>query len=483
MPETSSHDDEVTLSVLLVDDEPAVRRAIARLLRAKGHTVVECESGEAAVELVGTRPFDVVLSDIDMPGLSGIELLGLLRQRQIPIPVVLMTGAPTIDTAVKAVEHGAFKYLMKPVDPDALLETVDRAARSPGRSADSSQQIRGAEPSRSMRALLAPGAVLADRYRLVRLLGEGGMGQVWEAVQLSTARSVAVKLLHASLNSRARSEMTKRMLREARAASSVEHPNVVDVFDVFELGDGTPVLVMALLRGRTLGHRLAQGAQGRGLSLADAAQLLLPVASAVGTAHANGVVHRDLKPDNIFLAEEGGRTTVKVLDFGIAKLVSNEHEGGTLTAAGTPIGTPGYMAPEQAMGERDVDHRADVWSLGAILYEALSGIRPVQADSVGQTIRKLFMDVIVPLVEHAPDLPLTVTKLVDRMLARERDLRPGDLREVASELARYTDVAVPAFGPPAPGKTARVQGGPAANDALAHARTEVGEGEPPKPSG
>ena len=447
MLESRFRDHDVAPTVLLIEDESALRHAYARMLRAAGWTVTECGHGASAVELIGAHSFDVILSDIDMPGLSGIEFLGLLRERQIETPVVLMTGAPTLDTAVKAVEHGAFKYLTKPMESGELLETVDRAAKS-RRRALGSQQLQGVEARDSAtRVCILPGVVLAERYRLVQLLGEGGMGHVWEAVQLSTGRSVAVKLLHSSLNANARSEMRKRLLREARAASSVEHPNVVHVFDMFELGDGTPVLVMALLRGQTLGRRLA-GA--RALSLPDVADLLLPVVSAVGTAHANGVIHRDLKPDNIFLADEGGRTTVKVLDFGIAKLVSNEaQEGVGLTAAGVPIGTPGYMAPEQAMGERDVDHRADVWSIGAILYEMLSGSRAVQADSIGQTIKQLFMDAIAPLSGRAPDLSPTVAKLVDRMLARERDQRPSDLREVYSELARYASAGAPAFGPPA----------------------------------
>jgi CheY-like chemotaxis protein len=474
MRQARFRDREVAPTVLLVDDEPTVRTAIARILRADGCTVVEAPDGEAAAELIAARPFDLVLSDIDMPRLGGVALLKRLRERLIATPVVLMTGAPTIDSAVKAVELGAFKYLMKPVEPEALLDAVEQATRSPGRGVDSSQQLppSGARYPASP-ARLAPDGMLAERYRLVRLLGEGGMGQVWEAVQLSTGRAVAVKLLHSSINGTARSEMRQRMLREARVASAVEHPNVVDVFDMFELGDGTPVLVMALLRGHTLGQLLANG---KVLSLADAADLLLPVVSAVGTAHANGVVHRDLKPDNIFLAEEGGRTTVKVLDFGIAKLVSNDAQAGAgLTAAGTVVGTPGYMAPEQAMGERDVDHRADVWSLGAILYEVLSGVRPVQAASVGQTIRKLFTEAIVPLAERAPDLSPAVARLVDRMLARERDRRPGDLREVGAELARHARVGAQQFGPPAPGRPGSVSDPNPSDGALALARTEVGD--------
>jgi hypothetical protein len=169
-----------------------------------------------------------------------------------------MTGAPTLATAVKAVELGAFKYLLKPVEGEELLDTVDRAVSSRGLAVSPSSRMRGGDPRGPATSEgIAPGSLLGERYRLVRLLGEGGMGQVWEALQISTDRAVAVKLLLSSLNTNVRTEMRKRLLREARVASSVEHPNVVDVFDMFELGDGTPVLVMALLCGETLARLLA----------------------------------------------------------------------------------------------------------------------------------------------------------------------------------------------------------------------------------
>jgi eukaryotic-like serine/threonine-protein kinase len=474
MHDARFRDYDVAPTILLVDDEPALLHVTARRLREAGCTVIECANGASAAELVEAHPIDLVLSDIDMPELSGIDLLKLLRERQIAVPVVLMTGAPTLDTAVKAVEHGAFKYLMKPVGHQDLLDAVDGALKSRDRASQgsrSSAPSRGGEPSHTD-VRIAPGTVLAERYRLIRLLGAGGMGQVWEAAQMSTERSVAVKLLLSSLNANARSEMRKRLLREARAASSVEHPNVVDVFDLFELADGTPVLVMALLRGETLARRLADA---NVLSLATAADLLLPVVSAVGTAHAKGVIHRDLKPENVFLADDGGRTTVKVLDFGIAKLVSNgTHDGVVLTEAGAPMGTPGYMAPEQALGDLDVDHRADVWSLGAILYEALSGSRPLKADTLGQMMKELFTATIVPLSERMPKLPSSVAKLVDTMLARERENRPNDLREVYAELTRYTRVDAPGFGPPAVAQAEAPAAATPSNGALALASTELG---------
>ena len=255
-----------------------------------------------------------------------------------------------------------------------------------------------------MSGSLAPGTVVAGRYRLDRVLGQGGMGVVWAATHTITRRGVAMKFLKGPAH--ARPEMRRRFLREARAAATVQHPSVVEVHDVFELDDETPVMVMDLLVGETLAQRIAS--QGP-LSIHQTASILLPVVSAVGTAHSRGVVHRDLKPENIFLAEnEEGQTEVKVLDFGIAKLANLEGEAVTqsqLTGTGAMLGTPCYSAPEQLFGERLIDHRADVWALGVVLYECLSNQLPVYGENLGQILKMLTSGEILPLEKLVPDLP------------------------------------------------------------------------------
>jgi eukaryotic-like serine/threonine-protein kinase len=284
-----------------------------------------------------------------------------------------------------------------------------------------------------MTAGLTRGLLVAGRYRLERLLGQGGMGFVWAAQHVVTRREVAMKFVRGSLA--LRPQLRKRLLREARAAAAVGHPNVVEIYDVFELDDETPVLVMELLHGETFGRRLAREVS---LSVEDAASLLLPVVSAVGTAHRRGIVHRDLKPENVFLARDGASERVMVLDFGIAKLAEEGSEGPTLTGTGTMLGTPCYMAPEQGFGEPDVDHRADIWSMGAMLYEALTGGRPVEGENLGQVLKRLMTDGVTPIEVLLPDLPADVGSLVMRMLSRERADRPQDIKEVFDVLARYS---------------------------------------------
>jgi len=296
-----------------------------------------------------------------------------------------------------------------------------------------------------MSGSLAPGTVVAGRYRLDRVLGQGGMGVVWAATHTITRRGVAMKFLKGPAH--ARPEMRRRFLREARAAATVQHPSVVEVHDVFELDDETPVMVMDLLVGETLAQRIAS--QGP-LSIQQTASILLPVVSAVGTAHSRGVVHRDLKPENIFLAEnEEGETEVKVLDFGIAKLANLEGEAVTqsqLTGTGSMLGTPCYSAPEQLFGERLIDHRADVWALGVVLYECLSNQLPVYGENLGQILKMLTSGEILPLEKLVPDLPGDVLSLVGRMLSRSLDVRPKDMREVLTTLQRYSNLSVRSFG-------------------------------------
>ena len=257
---------------------------------------------------------------------------------------------------------------------------------------------------------LSEDTIIAGRYRLDRLVGEGGMGAVWAATHEVTRSRVALKFLQARVSHR--SEMRRRFLAEARTASAIDHPNVIEVRDIFELEDGALVMVLDLLEGETLRQRLA--AVGM-LSLAQTAAVLLPVIDAVIAAHSLGVVHRDLKPGNVFLTSTDELVIPKVLDFGIAKLLEPDEDG-VVTGTGALLGTPGYMAPEQGFGEKNVDARADVYSLGVMIYECLSGIRPVEAENLGQYLKRLMHDSVTPLAVVAPGVPAAISTLVMSMI-------------------------------------------------------------------
>lgn len=279
--------------------------------------------------------------------------------------------------------------------------------------------------------------IVAARYRLGTLLGRGGMGEVWEAVHLVTGATFAVKILRA-----ADADRGARALREARAASAIGHPNVVTIHDVFEevveeVVEGVAIrhrvacLVMERLHGESLGARLRR----RGaLEVDESTRIVRALLEALAAAHALGVVHRDVKPDNVFLLDDG---RIKVLDFGVAKLTASAGpiaETRPLTATGAILGTPQYMPPEQAFGDHEVDPRADLWAAGVVLYECLSGARPIDGDHVGRILRDLATGALVPLAKRRPDLPAELLALVDRLLSIDRDRRPRSAEEVVAAI-------------------------------------------------
>jgi serine/threonine-protein kinase len=278
------------------------------------------------------------------------------------------------------------------------------------------------------------GQLLAGKYRLERLLGTGGMGEVYRAENTLVHRTVAIKLL---LPEHAREgEVVARLLQEARAANAVRHPNVVDVLDMGQDDAGAPFIVQEYLEGQDLAMLLDE-LRGR-LSLDAALDLLLPVIDAVGVAHASGVVHRDLKPSNVFLARVGDAIVPKVLDFGIAKV------GGTalahrVTGTGVALGTPAYMSPEVIQnGARNADARSDVWSIGVMLYEVLSGQLPFESEEVSALFVLVCTERPVPLERVAPHLPPGIVRVVSRCLQKRPDDRYASGAELARELRAAT---------------------------------------------
>ena len=239
-----------------------------------------------------------------------------------------------------------------------------------------------------------PGDVIAGRYVLREKLGEGGMGYVWVARSKALDVDVALKMLRPEISG---AEGVERMAREARAAAQLGHPAMVRVLDFGSSERGEPFLVMELLDGEELQALLVREHR---LAPERAAALLLPIIDGLGTAHEKGIVHRDIKPANIFIAHDGqGRIQPKVLDFGIAKLDQN-HASTRLTQMGAVLGSPQYLSPEQAEGLEDVDQRSDIWSVGVLLYESVTGVPPFEASNYNALIRKIMREEPKPLAEH-----------------------------------------------------------------------------------
>lgn len=270
--------------------------------------------------------------------------------------------------------------------------------------------------------------VIAGKFRVVRQLGKGGMGAVYEVVHTLTHKRMAVKIMLSFADDS--ETVRQRFFREARAACAIRHPAIVPVHDLIEQGDGI-ILVMDLLEGRTL-FDLQELQPGRRLHPLMAVEHILPIASALGTMHAAGFIHRDIKPENIFVTQQGSF----LLDLGIVK----DTRGPTVTRLTTDggIGTPLYMSPEQAFN-RPFDHRVDIWSLGLVLYEAIAGQVPTMASSMGAIYQLIGSANFKPLAEAVPGVPESLAKLVDSMIAEDPDRRPPSMQAVFDVLSGHAN--------------------------------------------
>jgi serine/threonine-protein kinase len=262
-----------------------------------------------------------------------------------------------------------------------------------------------------------PGAMLLEKYKVLRVLGEGGMGVVLEAENVRTGRRVAVKALPSTNEARV-SAATQRFVNEARAAARLAHPNSVDVFDLERDDTGTLFIVQEFLQGQTLYDRLQRE---RRIPWREAIVLLLPVMSALAEAHRKGIVHRDVKPENIFLSEAApGVMVPKIIDFGIARLLETDLR---LTRNDRVLGTPYYMSPEQATGANDLDGQTDVWAVGVVLYECITGRLPFDGKDLSMVMRAIVQAPLVPMRTYDPTLPAPVAAAIERALARDRGQR------------------------------------------------------------
>jgi serine/threonine-protein kinase len=302
-------------------------------------------------------------------------------------------------------------------------------------------------PSSSVKGEFAIGDLVDGRYQLRRDLGRGAAGRVFEAVHGFTGRSVALKLVTSDAPPSLRAELHIRLAREARALAAVRHPGVVTVLDGGILPDGMPYLVMEMLEGRTLEGLIA--ARGR-VTVEDTVALGIQLANGLDAAHAAGIVHRDVKPSNVVIVEDHRhREVAKIVDFGIARVAAEEEE--KLTSLGALIGTPGYMAPEQLLGQDDIDSRSDVYALGVVLFECLTGRMPYDG-TYQRVLLRVCSNEPVPEVD-SPDAPAELVRVVRRAMSKERTERFASMNEMgdalrssipAERLRRDTQF----FGPP-----------------------------------
>ncbi len=424
--------------ILVADDNQWNRDLLDRRLRRAGYTVRLVEDGTQALAAIQAGGIDLVVLDVMMPGMSGIEVLKETRKSQAPneLPIIMATAKNQSEDMVEALDAGANDYVTKPLDFPVILARVQTHLRM--KDAVVSAQSESPKPVNKYDAdhikeidLLRTGMVLAGKYKLNDKLGAGSFGSVFRAEHLGFEQPVAVKMLHSSVASAP--DALARFKQEGKSTFRVQHPNAVRVLDFAVTPGGIAYLVMEMLIGRSLLEALQDTPQ---LSHERATEIIVPICQMLAEVHDMGLIHRDIKPANIFLHETRRGEVVKVLDFGISKLVAKEgsFSGQTqqMTVDRAILGTPAYMAPERLTGQ-GYDGRSDVYSLGIMLYQMLAGKPPFVAKD-NQAVTVAMMQVTQqpqPLQDLCPNLPVRLLELVMQTLSKRPDERP-----TAAEMAQ-----------------------------------------------
>ncbi|MFO0574883.1 MAG: protein kinase [Polyangia bacterium] len=372
-------------SVLLVDDTPEQSEELLITLTEAGFKVMTASSGPQAKQKLMQAGADLVLLDLKGADMDSYELCRQLKAppplRSVPVVFLSAPSGDDVDGRVRAFRAGAADYLAREADFAELLVRLEHHIRL-GRKVRELERERvellrenrdlkkekqtAPPPILTNLADLPTGYLLDGKYRLDTRIGAGGFGVVYRALHLSLQRAVAVKLFRSMANG-STDDALRRFRHEGTSASRLSHPNAVTMLDSGVAPGGIPYLAMELLVGRTLAEELKDKQR---LGFARCLQIILPVCDVLVEAHAAGIVHRDIKPENVFLHRTRSGEVIKVLDFGIAKLVGEGEGIPAVTGAGGFIGTPTYMAPER-LRQGSYDGRSDVYSVGVVLYQAL----------------------------------------------------------------------------------------------------------------
>lgn len=428
--------------IVIVDDNPNNLTLLAGILREHGYQVRVAKSGMRALELIAFQAPELVLLDIEMPEMDGYEVCRRLKTERVlqSFPVIFISALGETSDKVKGFEAGCVDYVTKPFQAEEVLARV--ATQLEIYRLRRHLELRNAElakrnaelleaHNRTSRVFLAlsealPGTVLDKKYRLDVKIGSGGFGVVYRAMHLDLERSVAIKIFK-PIPGNDTTEALERFRLEGVAASRFVHPNVVEVYDFGISENGIAYIVMELLRGFTLCEALYSKGT---LPLNRCVEILVPVCQALAEAHAAGIVHRDVKPSNIFLHQTKHGEVVKLVDFGIAKQTRPAGETSVTTNdTGYVIGTSDYMAPERFMSP-DCDGQVDVYSVGVMFYEMLVGKLPHNS----KLPQARLLELPVPIESVDASIPIEVQILLKRVLSKDSMVRPTPPR-LASELS------------------------------------------------
>jgi DNA-binding response OmpR family regulator len=426
--------------VLVVEDDVTLANLIAEVLSADDHDVDVLNNGQQAAVQICSGQYELAVLDWDLPEKSGPEICRAFRDSGGRSPVLMLTGRDKVSDKEAGFDAGADDYLTKPFSLKELRARIKALLR---RSTDYALPIEKQKapsveaPAATERQAQSAGDALVGttidgRYKILEPLARGGMGLVYKATHERLRRNVAVKVLYSSVFY-SDPDAVRRLGQEAIAVGQLSHPNVVTVYDFGVTASGLPYLVMDFVEGISLSEVLNKDVR---LSVARTIQIFSQVCDGLTHAHNAGLVHRDIKPSNIMITNDG---SVKVLDFGIAKVLPSAGlDVEKITQTGDALGTCYYMSPEQCRGE-SIDHRADVYAAGCMLYEMLTGLPPFKAPNPLATIHLHVKSAPPKFSESRPDLtfPDGLETVVMKALEKNPGQRHQSMDELKNELLDF----------------------------------------------
>ncbi len=404
-------------TILIVDDDKTVRLALRKVLERQGYEIIEPGGGQEALGHLGQYDIRLVITDVYMPQISGIDLLTEIKSRYSRTPVIIVTGKASVEAAVECMKIGASDYISKPFTLSHIEETVQKIIACTSGS-----------NSLNHTTLIKDLPTFMTDYDVVETLGEGNMGIVYlvEKFVKEKKKKFAVKIFKGhDFTPEAKDKLRKRFMHEAKAASTVHHQNVIDIIE-FGLDDNALVnyIVMEYVDGKSLKQYIDEKIV---LTYKQKCHIVCQIAKALGAIHRHGICHRDIKPANILVTDN---LITKVTDFGIARLPDS-----MLTQKNDLLGSPGYMAPE-SFESSSVDCRADIFSLGITAYEFLSGKHPFIAENCVKTCHLIRNSKHAGINEIDPGFPDGFQMILDKMLSKSPDARYQSADDLYADLSK-----------------------------------------------
>ncbi len=397
-------------TILIIDDEQGFCDLAKEILTVEGFDVISANSVEEAEPIIADTELSVILLDIVMPGESGVTFLERIKTDDSSVPIIMITGHPNMNTAVRSIKSGAIDYLSKPVSPEKLITTVKKAVEV--------AVIRNSERT----VMINDGAKYISGYKIIRVLGGGTMGMVYlveSCDEDGTTCEYAMKVLKklAAQSEKELEYIKERFIIEAQATYSIHHPNVVEVFDFGTTDGDLPYILLEFCPGKTLEALIADDV----FDLQEKCRILMQIASALEAIHQKEICHRDVKPGNVIIKEDH---TVKLTDFGIARIKDSN-----LTLTSEVFGSPAFLSPEGFLSAK-VDHRADIFSFGSLAYQLFTGKLPFDGKDIAVISQKIREVAPIWPRQMDPTFPVPLELMLRKMLSKDRTTRYQDAHDV-----------------------------------------------------